>query len=160
MIKGTRRSSTCDKPQVFHKLLVLILPVLGGVPGTIHGHLQQPTHAGLGILLRQVDIDLAHCVRVEICAFDIDNRYLEQFQNLVGRTNLAEAIDLMSLSSTVISNDSGLMHVAAALMKPVVAIYGSTSPDFTPPLTKKVKLKPLEKKLMKIIFPLEKKILI
>ena len=71
---------------------------------------------------------------------DIDNRYLEQFQNLVGRTNLAEAIDLMSLSSTVISNDSGLMHVAAALMKPVVAIYGSTSPDFTPPLTKKVKL--------------------
>jgi len=71
---------------------------------------------------------------------DIDNRYLEQCQNLVGRTNLAEAIDLMSLSSTVISNDSGLMHVAAALMKPVVAIYGSTSPDFTPPLTKKVKL--------------------
>ena len=71
---------------------------------------------------------------------DIDNRYLEQFQNLVGRTNLAEAIDLMSLSSTVISNDSGLMHVAAALMKPVVAIYGSTSADFTPPLTKKVKL--------------------
>ena len=71
---------------------------------------------------------------------DIDNRYLEQFQNLVGRTNLAEAIALMSLSSTVISNDSGLMHVAAALMKPVVAIYGSTSPDFTPPLTKKVKL--------------------
>ena len=71
---------------------------------------------------------------------DIDNRYLEQCQNLVGRTNLAEAIDLMSLSNAVISNDSGLMHVAAALMKPVVAIYGSTSPDFTPPLTKKVKL--------------------
>ena len=71
---------------------------------------------------------------------DIDNRYLEQCQNLVGRTYLAEAIDLMSLADTVISNDSGLMHVAAALMKPVVAIYGSTSPDFTPPLAEKVKL--------------------
>ena len=62
-----------------------------------------------------------------------ENRCLD----LGGKTKLGEAIDLMDLCDTVISNDSGLMHVAAALDKNLIAIFGSSTPHHTPPMSDK-----------------------
>lgn len=55
--------------------------------------------------------------------------------NLCGKTRLVDTIDLLACAKSVVSNDSGLMHVAAAVGVEVNVIYGSSTPDYTPPLT-------------------------
>jgi heptosyltransferase-2 len=61
-----------------------------------------------------------------------------------GITSLVDAVDLLALCRAAVSNDSGLMHVAAAVDRELVAVYGSTSPEFTPPLGERVEIASIE----------------
>ena len=81
---------------------------------------------------------------VWILGSEKDQATAEQIQNIVnndscisltGKTSLHQVMVLLSLANHVISNDSGLMHVAAAVGTPVIAVYGSSDPSFTPPLS-------------------------
>lgn len=60
--------------------------------------------------------------------------------NLCGQTSLEDSVDILAMCSAVVTNDSGLMHIASAVDTKVIAIYGSSSPKFTPPLSLKVQI--------------------
>ena len=75
--------------------------------------------------------------RIVLLGSSADRKEAEQIpgKNLVGQTTLDEAIDLIAGAATVVTNDSGLMHVAAATGTPQVALFGSSSPEHTPPMS-------------------------
>ena len=90
-------------------------------------------------------IELSKRYRVIIVGLDIsisdEFRPLESDKiiNLIGKTNLIEVMEIISSSEGVISNDSGLMHVSASFNRKIIALYGSSSPTYTPPLISKEK---------------------
>jgi len=86
----------------------------------------------VGILLMGSPKDRAVCEEI--------TAVVPEAHNLAGSTSLSEAIALISRAAAVVTNDSGLMHIAAALRRPVVAIYGPTDPRHTPPLSELAKV--------------------
>lgn len=68
----------------------------------------------------------------------VDKESQQHLHDLAGKTSLIEVVDLLAACKTVVSNDSGLMHVAAAVGCHVIGVYGSTSPNYTPPLSSNV----------------------
>jgi heptosyltransferase-2 len=134
---------TVDEQQrrsVLHRLsLVPQQPVVALCPGAEYGPAKRwpATHFA----------ELARALKARGCAVwvvgsakdaplgaEIEGLSGNSVVNLCGKTALNEAIDVLASVQLVVSNDSGLMHVAAALAKPLVALYGSSSPGFTPPL--------------------------
>jgi len=119
--------------------------ILGLCPGAEYGPAKRWPEEHFAEVARQM-----HRQGWQICLFgsDKDKAVAEQInqlsgdicRNFAGSTSLAEAVDLLSLTDAVVSNDSGLMHVAAALNKKLVAVYGSSDPGFTPPLNAKARI--------------------
>ena len=79
------------------------------------------------------------CVMGEDREFDlgqaISAEHPQEITNLCGKSSISEAVDVIAASECVIANDSGLMHVAAAVRTPIIGIYGPTSPEAYPPLS-------------------------
>ena len=90
-------------------------------------------------------IELSQLYKIIIVGLDIsigdEFKPLESDKiiNLIGKTNLVEVMNIIASSEGVVSNDSGLMHVSASLDRRIIALYGSSSPIYTPPLISKQK---------------------
>jgi len=115
-------------------------PVVALVPGAEHGAAKRWPIEYFGELARElaqrdIDVWLLGSPRETAIGERIAMQGGAGVLNLCGRTDLPDVIDLLSLADAVACNDSGLMHVAAAVGAFVVALYGPSSPSHTPPLT-------------------------
>ncbi|MGP1924799.1 MAG: ADP-heptose--LPS heptosyltransferase RfaF [Arsenophonus sp. NEOnobi-MAG3] len=137
-----------QKEYIFH--IPKHLPIIGFCPGAEFGPAKcWPTYhyAKLAQLLFA-----AHGYQILIFGSKKDSRIAKDIQqllsadcrqhcfNLVGKTTLEQAVNLLASCQAVVTNDSGLMHIAAALNRPLVALYGPSNPYFTPPLSNRVEI--------------------
>lgn len=125
--------------------LQLTQPILALCPGAEYGPAKRWPAAYYAAVAKQKiaagwNVWIFGAVKDQTIATEIQQLTDNQCVDLTGRTNLGEAVDLMAQANMVVTNDSGLMHIAAALDRPLVAIYGSSSPRFTPPLSEKVEI--------------------
>jgi heptosyltransferase-2 len=115
-------------------------PVVALCPGAEYGPAKRWPPEHFAALARELTrsghaVWLLGSAKDQALAEDIRRQTPGDCRNFCGQTRLDQAIDLIALANLVVCNDSGLMHVAAALAKPTLAIFGSSSPDFTPPLS-------------------------
>ena len=120
-------------------------PVLALAPGAAFGNSKRWPESYFADVANHY---LAKAWQVWLLGSPADQPVLDQIQGATqnrciifsDNASLDAKIDLLSLATVVISNDSGLLHVAAALNRPTIGIYGSTTPEFTPPLGEKVEI--------------------
>lgn len=123
-----------------HQLQPEAAPILALCPGAVFGGAKRWPIAHFAHIARQKlksgwQVWLLGSHKEKILGEALQAQTNQACINLIGKTCLDEVVDLLSLAQIVVSNDSGLMHVAAALSRPLVAIYGSTTPQFAPPLS-------------------------
>lgn len=113
-------------------------PVLGLCPGAEYGPAKQWPAAKFAALARLAH-EAGYVVRLfggpkdKAISAEIAQLAGVPVEDISGRTSLIEAAALLAACDAVVSNDSGLMHVAGALDRPLVVIYGSSSEKMTPP---------------------------
>ncbi len=120
--------------------LTLDKPILALCPGAEYGPAKQwPAEHFAQVAKTKISdgwqVWLFGSNKDQVIAAEINRFSGNGCHDFTGKTSLGEAIDLMSMAKWVVTNDSGLMHVAAAVGSQVIAIYGSSSDQFTPPLT-------------------------
>lgn len=119
-----------------------LLPILALCPGAEYGPAKRWPVKHFAEVAKQMQIRgwqvwlFGSAKDVEICQQIAAQAGGDELYILAGKTSIGEAVDLMALADYVVTNDSGLMHVAAALERPLIALYGSSSDKFTPPLSK------------------------
>ena len=134
------RVDSVNRGKLLDKLgLDIEKPVIGLMPGAEYGPAKQwpiDKYAELtGLLVENgcqvwvIGSEKEYKLSQQIISRAVDSAF-----NLCGKTSLVDVVDLLSCARQVVTNDSGLMHVAAAVGVKVNVIYGSSSPDYTPPL--------------------------
>lgn len=128
-----------------HELTHPVRPVLALCPGAEFGPAKQwPENYYADIAAAKLqqgwDVWILGSAKDNVIAEQINQSLQHRAINLAGKTTLEEAVDLLALATVIVSNDSGLMHIGAALNKPLIALYGPTSAAFTPPLNKEAKV--------------------
>ncbi|CBJ88239.1 ADP-heptose; LPS heptosyltransferase II [Xenorhabdus nematophila ATCC 19061] len=125
-------------------------PIIGFCPGAEFGPAKRWPHYHYAALAEQLITEKGYQILLFGSAKDheageeiralLSDDARENCLNLAGKTSLEQAVNIIAACDAVITNDSGLMHVAAALDCPLVALYGPSSPDFTPPLSNKAEV--------------------
>ena len=139
-----------SNPEIALKLLTKFSlhknnPLIGLMPGAEYGPAKQWPLEYFSALVKELDAQgmqawILGSAKDHPAAQEIIKNAQVKGVNLCGKTSLEEVIDLISLLDVAVSNDSGLMHIASAVNVPIVAIYGSSSPNYTPPMTDKAKI--------------------
>ncbi|NTW81747.1 MAG: lipopolysaccharide heptosyltransferase II [Chlorobiaceae bacterium] len=107
-------------------------------PGAIYGPAKKWRHfPNLALLKERDKIVILGKPEDRESAMEIVRIAPGRVTDLTGNTSLTEAASIMAGARAVVSNDSGLMHLAAFIGTPVIGLFGSTSPIWTRPLGKK-----------------------